>query len=102
MRIEGSGRNFVCHNQNGLISLASASPELSRIEARTSFSPLQLRLPAAIKPAIQAHTSFGSIESDFPVIMKAKGQNAFASVESGVPQVVLENQNGSINIRSEN
>ncbi len=102
MRVEGAGRNLVCHNRNGLISIGSVSPEVSRIEAHTSFCPLEVRLPAAMKPAIQAHTSFGRVESDFPVLMKTPGQNAFAGVETGVPRIVLDNQNGPITIQSEN
>jgi DUF4097 and DUF4098 domain-containing protein YvlB len=99
--IDGSGTEFVCHNQNGGISLRVRSSAVSLVEARTSFGSLEVQLPADLKPVIRAHTSFGDIDSDFPVVLKAHGEDAFAGLEAGVPRVSLENQNGRIHIQSE-
>ena len=101
MEIEGSGRVFVCHNQSGAIRLRAQSNEFTRIEARTSFNSIDLRLPAGSKAAIRAHTSFGDIQSDFPVMTKARGADPFAGVEAGTPLVTLEDQSGSIRIRAD-
>jgi hypothetical protein len=65
------------------------------------LSGLELRLPAGAKPAIQAQTSFGKIESDFPVLMKALGQDPFAGVDAGIPRITLQNQNGAIRVLGE-
>jgi hypothetical protein len=99
--LEGTGASFVCHNQNGPIHIRALSSELSKIEAQTSFSPIEVNLPAGLKPGIQAHTSFAEIESDYPVLLKPKGQEMFADLEAGTPRITLNNQNGGIRILRE-
>lgn len=98
IEVAGGGPQFVCRNQNGAIRLHATSASLMSIDAKTSFTPLEVRLPASLKPAIQAHTSFADVESDFPVLMKPRGQDPFAEVGPGTPRVKLENQNGKIRI----
>lgn len=98
LEVESAGPNLVCHNRNGSIAVRATSPALSSLEAETAFSPLAVRLPAGLKPAIQAHTSFGDIDSDFPVLLKSHGQDAFAELEPGTPRITLENRNGQIRI----
>lgn len=56
-------------------------------------------MPARLKPAVQARTSYGDIDSDFPVISKANFQPSPG--EPGAPRVNLRNQNGNIRVRSE-
>ncbi len=96
--VEGSGPRFVCRNSHGSIRLRSPSAELSDIDAETSFASIDLRLWEELKPAIQARTSFGEIESDFPVLMKPRGTDPFAELAADTPRVRLENQHGSIRI----
>lgn len=98
MDIESAGLNVSCRNQNGSIHIRATSPELDTLDAETSFSSIEVHLPAGLKPAIQARTSFAEVDSDFPVLMKPRGQDAFADVEAGVPRVKLQNQNGRIRI----
>jgi hypothetical protein len=98
MEIESAGLNLSCRNQNGSIRIRATSPELDTLDAETSFSSIEVRLPAGLKPAIQARTSFAEVESDYPVLMKPRGQDAFAEVEAGVPRVKLQNQNGRIRV----
>jgi DUF4097 and DUF4098 domain-containing protein YvlB len=96
--VEGSGSHFVCRNSHGSIRLRSPSAELSDIDAETSFASIDLRLAEELQPAIQARTSFGEIESDFPVLMKPRGTDPFAELAADKPRVRLENQHGSIRI----
>jgi hypothetical protein len=98
MEIECAGHKVVCHNQNGAIDLRATSPELASIDAETAFGAMEVHLSAGLKPAIQARTSFGNVESDFPVLMKPAGENPFADVEAGTPQIKLLNHNGHIHI----
>lgn len=98
MDITGGGSKFVCHNQNGNIRLHPTSVALTNIEAQTSFATLEVRLPAALKPAIQARTTFGDVESDFPVLMKPRGEDPFAGITPDTAQISLENQNGKISV----
>ena len=98
LSIEGAGEAFNCQNQYGRILIRATSPALASIQARTSFSPIELRLPAALKPAISAHTSFAEVNSDFPI--PANSQSAAApEAAPGTPRITLENQNGSIRIK---
>jgi DUF4097 and DUF4098 domain-containing protein YvlB len=101
MDIEASGRNFTCRNQNGSIRLRVLSPDVAVVDAETSFSSLDVYLPAGMKPAVEARTSFGDIESDFPVLMKPHGQDAFEGIDSTTPKLTLLNQNGRIRITGE-
>jgi hypothetical protein len=99
MHIEGAGPEFICHNQNGSIHLRATSPALKRVEANTSFAPLELHLPAGVNPVISARTSFADVDSDFPVMMKPRGENPFAEATPGTLLVSLQNENGKINVR---
>jgi DUF4097 and DUF4098 domain-containing protein YvlB len=101
MDITGPGANFICDNQFGGISVRASSASLTNLEARTSYATLQVRLAAGLKPAIRAHTSYGEIESDFPVLMKPRGQDPFGGLPPGTPRVNLENQHGKIRVVGE-
>ena len=79
----------------------SFSDTFANLQARTSYATLTARLPAGPKPALQAHTSYGDIKSDFPVLMKPRGQDAFASQPPGTPRINLQNQNGKIRVIGE-
>jgi hypothetical protein len=68
---------------------------------RTSYGALEVRLPAGLKPAVQAHTSYGDIESDFPVLMKSRNQGALDGQPPGTPRINLQNQNGKIRVVGE-
>jgi hypothetical protein len=101
MEITGPGTNFICDNQFGGISLQATSKALANVEARTSYAALEVRLPANLKPAVQAHTTFGDIESDFPVLLKSASQNSQVAEQSGAPSINLRNQNGKIRVIGE-
>jgi len=97
MDIKGPGANFICDNQFGGITVQATSATLASLEARTSYGALEVRLPANMKPAVQAHTTYGDIESDFPVVIKGRRQDSPA----GTPRVHLQNQNGKIRVVGE-
>ncbi len=98
LKVTGAGSKFVCHNQNGAIRLRATSAALTNIEAQTSFDTLEVHLPADLKPAIQAHTTFAEVESDFPVLMKPRGEDPFADISPDTARITLQNQNGKIGI----
>jgi len=94
LKVSAKGPAFECHNQNGEIYLQATSPALASIQADTSFSSLEVRIPAALKPVIVAKTTLGDVNSDFPFNSKAES----AEREPGTPRIRLENQNGGIRI----
>ena len=96
--VTGAGSKFVCHNQNGAIRLRATSAALTNLEAKTSFDTLEVFLPGSLKPAIQAHTTFGDVESDFPVLMNPRASEPFGDVAPGTARITLQNQNGKIGV----
>ena len=42
---------------------------LTNLQAQTSFGRGEVQLPGGLKPLVEASTSFGKIESDFPVVL---------------------------------
>ena len=98
IKVTGAGSQFVCHNQNGAIRLHVTSTTLTNLEATTSFEALEIHLPAGLQPAIRAHTTFGEVESDFPVLANPTGGEPFAGVAPSAARVRLENQNGGIRV----
>jgi hypothetical protein len=98
MEITGAGKTFICRNQNGAIRLNIASTNLESIDAKTSFDPIEIHLPADMKPAIVAQTTFADVESDFPVLTKSNNKNPFADIAPGTAKITLHNQNGKISV----
>jgi len=94
--IEGRGPAFECRNENGSVKLRATSAALTNLVAHTSFGVMEIHLAPTLNPAIQAHTSYGSLKSDFP--LRPKGEKTLHNVASGIPRIRLENQNGSIRI----
>jgi hypothetical protein len=98
IEVTGAGAKFVCHNQNGAIRLRATSTTLTSIEANTSFDALEVHLPDGLKPAVQARTTFADVESDFPVLMKPRGEDPFAGIAPDIARITLQNQNGKIRV----
>lgn len=98
--ISAAGSKIVCINQSGPIAV-QATGKLATLEATTSYAGLEVRLPAKLQPAVTAHTSYAEVESDFPVLLKPKGQDPFADTAPGTPRISLQNQSGGIRILGE-
>lgn len=98
LKVAGTGSSFDCHNQNGSIFIQATSPALASIQAETSFGGLEIRMPASLKPAIVAKTSFGDVNSDFPLRSRLSSEGQNAEVEAGMPQIRLKNEYGGIRI----
>jgi len=96
--VTGAGSDFVCNNQNGAIRLRATSTTLAKIEANTSFATLEVHLPAGLKPAIQAHTTFADVDSDFPVWNNPSSPDALAEMANASARISLRNQNGKIRV----
>jgi DUF4097 and DUF4098 domain-containing protein YvlB len=98
LNIETAGSRVICRNQNGSIRIRVHSDDIDLVEASTAFSPIELHLPGTLKPSIQAKTSFGEIDSDFPILSKARNQDDLENSDPKGPRVILQNQNGKIRI----
>jgi len=89
-------------NQNGAVMLSAArtSPGCKSITVKTSFAPVQVRLPEGAGYNVTAHTSFGRISSDLPVTTSGQlgGDSLNGKIGNGGCTLSLTNSNGSIEI----
>jgi hypothetical protein len=99
--IAADAPSVVCLNRNGSIQLHGLSGLLTNLQAQTSFARLDVQLPGRLKPIVEARTSHGNIESDFPVLLNPPSADSLASAEPGAPRVSLKNQNGNIRLSRE-
>jgi DUF4097 and DUF4098 domain-containing protein YvlB len=99
MQLEGEGKRFDAHNQNGAVQITARSPGVERIAATTSFGPIDVRLPRDCKPLIRANTSFGKVNSDFPVVLSDTLPEAAFNADAAQPKITLRGQNGDIRVK---
>jgi DUF4097 and DUF4098 domain-containing protein YvlB len=93
LRLSGQSPEMEAHNQSGSIDLTATSGQTAKINAATSFGQLRVSLPADAKPAIAAHTTFGKVVSDFPVVPPAVGDGP------ANPTITLNNRSGDIRVQ---
>jgi len=88
-------------DQNGSVS---ATPRggagCKNISIKTSFSPIQVRLPEGAGYNVTAHTSFGRINSEVPVssIGQISGESLNGKIGNGGCALSLNNSNSNIDI----
>jgi len=99
IELDSDSQSIEARNQNGGIRITARSEGVEWIDASTSFSPIEITLPARLKPLIRAETSFGEIRSDFPVVLwNSIREDAFRS-DPAQPKLTLRTQNGHITVR---
>jgi DUF4097 and DUF4098 domain-containing protein YvlB len=100
--LDDIGGSIMVDNQNGavVVSAARTSPGCKNITLKTSFSPVQVRLPAEAGYEVSARTSFGHITSELPVtasgVLGADSLNG--KIGNGGCTLSLTNSNGNIEI----
>jgi len=94
--------HITVENQNGAIMLTAArtSPGCKNISAKTSFSPIQVRLPENAGYTLTARTSFGRINSELPIttVGQVGGNSLTGKIGNGDCTLSLTNTNGNIEI----
>ena len=89
-------------NQNGVVSVSLARPAAGckTITAKTSFSPMQIRLAENASYDLTARTSFGHITSELPVTASGNigGDSLNGKIGGGGCTLSLTNSNGNIEI----
>jgi hypothetical protein len=89
-------------NQNGTVTVSAArtSPGCKNVSLKTSFAPMQVRLPADSGYEVNARTSFGHISSDLPVTATGTlgGDSLNGKIGNGGCTLSLTNSNGNIEI----
>ncbi len=112
VQLEGIGGAVDVQNNNGSVTVALTGGDgrtCRRVALRTGFSPLRIYLPENANYDVHASTSFGRINSDFPLTLTPGTQLGGGGVSSvaidskigaGGCELRLVNQNGGIEIRN--
>ena len=102
MTLESVGGSITVDNQNGAVILSEArnSNGCRGITAKTSFSPIQVRIGEGNGYAVSARTSFGHISSELPVLASGQmgGDTLYGKIGNGACTLSLTNSNGNIEI----
>jgi hypothetical protein len=89
-------------NQNGavMLTVARTPPACNSISVKTSFSPIQVRIPEGAGYTLTARTSFGRINSELPVttVGQLGGDSLNGKIGNGACTLSLTNANGNIDI----
>ncbi|MGB9510288.1 MAG: DUF4097 family beta strand repeat-containing protein, partial [Candidatus Acidiferrum sp.] len=89
-------------NQNGTVTVSAtrSSSGCKNVSLKTSFAPMQVRLPAGAGYDVNARTSFGHISSDLPVTATGTlgGDSLNGKIGNGGCTLSLTNSNGNIEI----
>lgn len=87
-------------NSNGSIELVAAKVG-KNYRLRTSFAPIKLTFPSGLSAAFLVETSFGEIETDFPLKIKKtdNSRSLEGTIGDGAARIDIKNSNGSVYIR---
>jgi hypothetical protein len=101
--LEGIGGAITVDNANGSVSataLPSSAVACHNVSIKTSFSPLQIRLPENAGYTLTARTSFGRINSELPVTTTGtvSPETLSGKIGNGGCTLSLTNANSSIEI----
>ncbi len=100
--LDDIGGSITVDNQNGAVMLSAArqSSTCKNITVKTSFSPIQVKLPEGAGYNLTARTSFGRINSELPVTSSGQlgGDSLNGKIGNGGCTLSLTNSNGSIDI----
>jgi len=90
-------------NANGAVSataLPATGGDCHNVSIKTSFSPIQIRLPENAGYTLTAHTSFGHINSELPVTTTGtvSPETLSGKIGNGACTLLLTNGNSNIDI----
>jgi hypothetical protein len=87
-------------NQNGGVDVTVSGSSCKPIDIHSSFSSIRVALPERASYRVNAKTSFGKINSDFPLSASqvTSTDSVSGTIGSGQCPLTISNANGSINI----
>ncbi len=95
LQLESGGERVKVENSHGRIDITLTGPVIRHVEAETSFSNLEIRLPGGLHPALFIDQKYGEISCPLPVLLA--GGNS-SPVAAGAPQVHLKVRHGDIEV----
>jgi DUF4097 and DUF4098 domain-containing protein YvlB len=101
VNLDAVGGSVEVENQNGSVQVNSTRGKVCEpISIRTSFAPVQVRIPSDGGYTVSAKTSFGNIHSDLPMLVSGllTQDSVNGKIGSGACPMNLINQNGNIDI----
>jgi putative adhesin len=93
-------------NQNGSISVGGLRGGCNPVSLRTTYAPIKIGLASNASYTVNAHTTYGTINTEVPYTITSKNASETSSTESGVIgngqcKMELTTTNGSITITRE-
>jgi len=101
IKISGVGSSVELTGQNGEIVLENKDLIKNDVNISNKFGKIALKLAAEQQGSFDIKTEFGSIKSDFDIIVNEdlNKQRAKNTIGNGDISIKVENRNGDINIR---
>jgi hypothetical protein len=100
--LEDVGGSITVDNQNGAVTVSGGRSlqGCKNVSLKTSFAPMQVRLPGDAGYELNARTSFGHITSELPVTATGTigGDSLNGKIGNGGCTLSLTNSNGNIEI----
>lgn len=102
--------NITAINQHGSITvsslLAGESAKPRSITLKSSFNTITLSAPSNLSATLKGVTSFGDLQVDYPITLRAGGlsmsnastKNIEGVIGDGRDSIIIENSNGSIKV----
>lgn len=91
-----------CVNRHGGVQLELTNPDLTLVDVSSSYSDIQVGILPSVTVQLDARTSYGKINSDFP-LNNVDSSSSSQAVSGGDPsaqaQVKVRNQHGSIRLQ---
>jgi len=99
--IENASGKVTVQSAHGSVTIELYKSPIQKILVITSFQPIELILPRDVACKISAETSYGSIESDFPLNVEKGRHTTTASgiINRGKTSIDLETKHSNIYIR---
>lgn len=73
VKLKQTAGSITVRSQSGSVNVSDFKilPATAMIDISTTFEKIELNLPNGTETAVQAKTSFGKIESDYPIYMNS-------------------------------
>jgi len=100
--LKGIAGAVTVENSNGSIAVAGLRGGCNDVSLKTSFAPIKVSLPPTHGYTVDARTSFGSINTEMPITITHKSENALeGTIGSGGCRLTLSDSNGNVTIGKE-
>ena len=100
--LRGVGGAVTVENENGSIGVSGLRGACNDISLQPSVASIKLGIPPTGGYSVDARTSFGSINTEIPILVTHKSENALVgTINNGGCRMTLVDNNGNITVGRE-